>query len=174
MDELISVIGKAPELEIELILKGSVTGEYRDQLNRLAGNHGVTVVWIPIGPYKELPSLTLTCHAGIAMNWNTDIVNKNQGTASNKIYEYAASGLPVILSDTPQFRQYLGKYEWAFFSDGSAGSLEAIIRDINKRKKELAVEARSSFETELNFEKVFIPVMEKVIANVTENQGVDE
>jgi hypothetical protein len=34
------------------------------------------------------------------------------------------------------------------------------------RDTELAVEARSSFEKELNFEKVFVPVMEEVMTSI--------
>jgi glycosyltransferase involved in cell wall biosynthesis len=169
LEQMIEAIGKrTKDLKIELILKGSVTEEYKIQLNRLACDYGVgdQIVWIPVGPYKELPSLTESCHIGIGMNWNTDMVNKNQGTASNKIYEYAASGVPVILADTPQFRQYLGKYSWAFFSDGSVDSLEKVIREICIRNTELAVDARSSFEKELNFEKVFVPVMEEVMTSI--------
>ena len=173
LEHIIEAIGKrTKDLKIELILKGSVTTEYKMHLNQLAGDYGVreSIVWIPVGPYKELPSLTESCHIGIGMNWNTDIVNKNQGTASNKIYEYAASGAPVILADTPQFRQYLRKYSWAFFSDGSADSLTAIIKDICDRKIELGADARNSFKKELNFEKVFVPVMGKVMASMTEKE----
>ena len=171
LEQLVEAIAKPlADLKLELILKGSVTPHYKIQLEQLAREVGVekSLEWIPVGPYKELPCLTRTCDIGIGINWNTDIVNRHQGTASNKIYEYAASGLPVILADTAQFRHYLGKYSWAFFSDGSADSLEKIVRDIHGRNSELAVAARKSFIQELNFEKVFIPVMDKILSGVTE------
>lgn len=176
LEEMIQCLASCPDIKsIKLILKGFVTANYKKKLNELADALGVgdQIHWYPASPYKELPALTGSCTAGIGINKNTDIVNRNQGTASNKIYEYAACGLPVIVSDNEQFRRYLEKYDWVFFTDGYAKSLEGILKSIAQNGPELGKLARESFEKELNFEKVFLPVLEKVMATITKENGSD-
>lgn len=152
---------------LQLILKGSVTDEYKKFLHSLAEKYNVVnkLTWVPIGPYHELPSLTSSCDIGIGINMNNDVISKTQGTASNKIYEYPACGLPVILFNSEQFRKYLDKYKWAFFTDGSAESLYKSIQVIVENLPALKIAARQSFEEELNFEKGFCPALKEIVNN---------
>jgi hypothetical protein len=162
LEELISMLndiicGK----KLRLILKGSVREGYKNKLNDLAKLHNVTdrLEWVGLGPYFQLPQLTKTCHIGIAIHTGTDMVRKTLGTASNKIYEYAASGVPVILLDDEQFIKYLENYSWTFFSDGSVPSLKSCIEKMITNFDQLSIDARASFENELNYEKHFNSVM---------------
>lgn len=159
--------------QIQLIIKGSVTDVYRKELDSKASEAGISdqLTWLPLGPYKGLIELTASCTVGIGIRKETDIISLNLGTASNKIYEYAASGLPVIVYDNEQFRRYLDQYDWVFFSDGSVESLGEIINGIRDRTCGLGKQARESFERELNFEKVFLPVLEKVTATLAKDKG---
>lgn len=159
--------------QLRLIIKGSVTDVYKKELDHTASLAGISdqVTWVPVGPYKKLMELTASCNMGIGIKNETDINSLNQGTASNKIYEYAASGLPVIVYDNEQFRNYLDQYDWVFFSDGSVESFCGIINEIRDKTDELGKQARESFERELNFEKVFLPVLEKVMATITIDKG---
>lgn len=158
-------------LTLQLILKGSVTDSYRLSLEILARENGVEqqITWIPIGPYSELPTITTHADIGIGINKNTDMVSLAQGTASNKIYEYAASGLPVILYKSDQFEKYLARYDWAFFSDGSVVSLRKTIGEIVNNLENLSLSARKDFEQCLNYEQVFQPVMNKVVSSLPVN-----
>ena len=126
------------------------------------------LIWKEIGPYAELPSLTASCHIGIGINMNSDRVSQTQGTASNKIYEYAASGLPVILYDSGQFTKYLQKYNWAFFTDGSLNSIRDNVAAILKDQRRLSEMARHDFEESLNFEKNFKPALHTVLDSIKE------
>jgi glycosyltransferase involved in cell wall biosynthesis len=173
LEEMLQCIAAVKDqLPIQLILKGSVREDYKKKLDSLATALAIDaqVVWIGIGPYRELPLLTCQCRVGIGINKNQDIVNRNQGTASNKIYEYAACGLPVIVYDNPQFRQYLGEYPWVFFSDGSVNSLCKILSDIYQSAIDFGKLARESFEEGLNFETVFLPFLEQVTESVQKDQ----
>lgn len=165
-----------PNNNIQLILKGSVNAEYKKELNELAHRLGVAdqLHWHLIGPYKELPSLTASCNAGIGINQNTDIISRNQGTASNKIYEYAACGLPVIVFDNEQFRKYLDKFPWVFFTDGSVDSFRKHINNIHQNGCDLGKLARESFEQELNFEKVFLPVLNEITRTIVNRKAINE
>lgn len=168
LEEIIQLLPKVINgYSLELILKGSVTDEYRAFLKKGAGELKVSqqLTWLPIGPYSELPSITTSSDIGIGINMNNDNVSLSQGTASNKIYEYAASGLPIILFDSGQFRKYLDKYEWAFFTDGSVDSLKQNMELIIKNLPDLVKKARYDFEQGLNFEMVFQPALQKIIAS---------
>jgi glycosyltransferase involved in cell wall biosynthesis len=147
--------------KMRLILKGSVRDEYRQSLIDQAESLGVSdqVTWVGIGPYADIPKLTASCHVGIAIHKNTDIVSKTLGTASNKIYEYAASGLPVILYDIEQFTKYLGNYPWAFFCDGSESGLKNTLAQILPLVDRVGLDARKSFEEKMNFEQAFQPAL---------------
>ncbi|MDE3184112.1 MAG: glycosyltransferase [Bacteroidota bacterium] len=150
--------------ELQLVLKGSVSDDYRSSIDQLAKEYNVTgqVNWIGIGGYRDLPSLTRGCDIGIGINANSDAVSLTQGTSSNKIYEYAASGLPVLVNNNEQFNKYLGSYGWVYFTDGSEivtrKMLEAIIKNIPSDCKS----GRKEFENSLNFEMHFKPALEKV------------
>lgn len=169
IDLLPSSINKRP---LHLILKGSVKDGYKKALNARAAQLNVSekLTWVNIGPYSELLPLTSSCDIGIGININTDLISNMLNTASNKIYEYAASGLPVLLSDSEQYRQCLDKYEWAFFTDGSLNSLKESIILIEEKLPHSGNAARHDFEQSLNFEAVFLPVLQKVMAfNKTKN-----
>ena len=164
LEEIISMLNETIcGKKLRLILKGSVREGYKNKLNELATLHQVTerLEWIGLGPYFQLPQLTKTCHIGIAIHTGTDMVRKTLGTASNKIYEYAASGVPVILLDDEQFRKYLDNYSWTFFSDGSVPSLRSCIEKMITNFDQLSIDARESFESSLNYEKHFDSVMNK-------------
>ncbi len=166
LEEIIKLLPlKIANKNLHLILKGSVKIEYREQLNGLANQMGVEdkITWIGIGPYAELPAITASCHIGIGIHMNTDNVSKTLGTASNKIYEYAASGLPVISYDSEQFTKYLKKYNWVFFTNGTLNSIKENIEAIINDWPQLDKQARSDFEQALNFESHFTPALNTVV-----------
>lgn len=170
LEEMIELLKeKIDGLELQLILKGSVKDEYKEKLSALAKQFGVSdkLIWIGIGPYADLPALTASCDIGIAVHKKTDNVSRTLGTASNKIYEYAASGLPVILYNIEQFEKYLSKYSWTFFSDGSLGSLRENLVTILKQLPEISKAARRDFENELNFEEHFNKTIKVIEASFT-------
>jgi glycosyltransferase involved in cell wall biosynthesis len=150
--------------QLHLILKGSVKDDYKKSINELALTYEVLdkITWVGVGPYSDLPDLTNSCHIGNAIHRNTDIVSKTLGTASNKIYEYAASGLPVILYDIDQFKKYLNQYSWTFFCNGSKKSIREVIENICINLPQLQQDARMDFENKLNFENHFNPAMDVV------------
>ena len=104
---------------LHLILKGWIVGDYKRELLQLATESGVSskVSFADFGSYRSVPELASTCTVGLAIFTGTDVMNQTLGTASNKVYEYAAVGLPVILFDTAHFREHLGSGQWAFFTD---------------------------------------------------------
>jgi Glycosyl transferases group 1 len=152
--------GKNPELW----LKGFIGEAYKNELMCLAAQFGVKerLIFIPPTSYSKVVENAQNCHIGIGIHKKQDMMNKTLGTSSNKIYEYAASGLPVLLYDNPHFRGHLGQYNWAFFTDCSKTSLIASLEKIMTDYGYLSDQARQDFANKLNFEKYFEPVVNHI------------
>ncbi len=156
----ISIMSK----NFKLVLKGRIKPDYKLDLMTIARQFGVAdkLEFFPVTPYKEVPRLASTCHIGIGIHTGTDVMNITLGTSSNKIYEYAGLGLPVLLYDNPHFRQHLGQYSWAVFTDCSLASLKLSLEHIIANYPLLSGNAVNDFEKNLNFEYYFNRVLDFV------------
>jgi glycosyltransferase involved in cell wall biosynthesis len=160
IEEVIHFI-KESKKDIQLILIGNIEGSYRNYLNSLIESLHVekSVEIVSAVNYEELPMVTTSAHIGLAMSKPENIVYETGGTASNKIYEYAACGLPVLYYDNVHYKEYLGKYKWAFANDLSNEILDEQIEYIVTNYENLSGEAICDFESDLNFEKAFNPLL---------------
>lgn len=150
--------------ELTLHLKGIVSEVFKNKLMTLASSHNVLhrLLFYDLSSYLEVPKLTSSCHVGIAIHTMSDVMNKTLGTSSNKIYEYAAVGLPVVLYDNAHFRKHLEKYKWAFFTDCSEESLYSCLKNIILDLDRLSYLAHNDFVETLNFERQIMPVVEYI------------
>ena len=151
--------------QLRLTLKGWVRPDFKTQIERYAVQKAVAdhLRWVGFGPYPSVPEVAAQCHIGLAIFTAQDIMNRTLGTASNKIYEYAALGLPVLMFDTPYFREALGHRAWVYFTDLTPQSLRACLAEMLLNYQQNSAAARADFENELNFEKVFMPVLDQVL-----------
>ena len=151
--------------KVKLFLVGWITEEYRAEIARLAAKQGASasVEITGVVPYRQLAELTPTCHAGLAIFNFDNPMAATAGTASNKIYEYAACGLPVLYYDDAHFRQHLGSYSWAVPTDLSPDSLRNALKKIAGNWQPLSHHAREDFQQELNFEAVFQPIFHQIL-----------
>jgi len=149
---------------LTLVLKGFKDEAYFKKLMDKAKELKVEdkVIYFGVSGYQSVPAVASTCHIGIGIHTKTDVMNSTLGKASNKIYESAALGLPVLLFDNPHFKDHLGKYEWAIFTDGTPQNLKRVILETVAQYERLSLAARQDFLTELNFEKAFQPAYEYV------------
>jgi hypothetical protein len=154
------ITGKDKELKVYLY--GTVDSRFRSVLQQLdsfclKGDGSLS--------YRQILDTIPDGSIGWAVNIPHNNQYKTGGLASNKIYEYAAKGLPVIVYDSENYRKYLEKYDWVFFTDLSSSSLEAIFREIKENYLFLSSRAREAFKTELNYEKVFSPALESILTD---------
>lgn len=147
--------------QLQLILKGFCDEQYKQRLLELAGEYKVSdrLTFAGFTAYEEVPRLAASCHIGIGIFAKHETMHITLGTASNKLYEYAAVGLPVLYLDEPHFSQYLQKYEWAIPVQLNAGSIQDAIEQIINNYAQYSAAAYESFRTSLNFEGVFQPVI---------------
>ena len=156
---------------LQLILKGWIHEDYKRELVELAEHCGVSekLFFGGFGPYPEVPKLAASCTIGLAIFTANDIMNQTLATASNKIYEYAAVGLPVIRYDTPYFREHFRHREWTFFTDLSRDSLRRTIESILSSYDAAMSAAIRDFHREFNYEKVFTPALRRVVDALAES-----
>lgn len=165
IEEIIKILGvKINGKGLGLVLKGFVSDAYKNKLVKLAERNHVEsrVTYFGISDYDSVRQLTVKCHIGIAIFTKDDFMNQTLGTASNKIYEYAACGLPIVYYSNRHFDQYLKNRKWAYGVDINSESLLEAIRFIDDNYLELSLNAKESIQSELNFEKAFEPVKKYV------------
>lgn len=157
--------GKQPELH----LVGKVRPAYLEKIRDLVQQNGVSNHFFYHGllPFTEMPRFLSQFHIGLAIHKPYNVTYSTGGSASNKIYEYAACGLPVVLYDLPHYHEYLDQSPWAFFTDLTESSFLHALSEISGNLKELSRAAGRSFEEEKNFENAFRKVKEYVSSNVT-------
>ena len=102
-------------MNCELQVVGRIDYEYKTKLTQLCDNENL--IFHGQISYNNLPFITSNCNIGLAINVANNVIYKTGDTASNKIYEYAACGLPILYFDNEHYRKYLDKYEWAFATD---------------------------------------------------------
>lgn len=117
-------------------------------------------------PYKDLQNHTLLATVGFALYKSTSFDRVACVTACNKIYEYAACGLPVIVSDFPTYREYLCSEPWVRFADPDdphsiASAVQDILSDFDNYEA-MCLASRRAFEEKFNYETVFSPLLSKI------------
>jgi len=120
--------------------------------------------WIP---WRQLMACTTEATIGVVTFRPISFNYTAMGAATNKLYEYAARGLPVVVPDTPSFREALKGERWAAFAD--IDDPEAVAHglrwflDNRDRYVAAALAARQAFEQRLNFECVFPRLLERLL-----------
>ena len=168
IEDFIEIIrNKVNGKSLELVLKGFISEDYKNKLLELARLNGVSdkVFFYGMSSYDSVRQLTLQCHIGIAIFTKNDFMNQTLGTASNKIYEYAASGLPIIYYSNEHFDKYLKNQKWAFGVNIDQESMLSAIKTIDDNYNELSLNAKNSIIQEFNFEKVFEPIIQYLKTN---------
>ena len=170
-EEVISILNEKIEgKEIHLTLLGDINDVYKDKLLTIAKQHDTikNLHFQSRVSYFDVPDVMKTQHIGWAVNKPLDVTYATGGTAANKIYEFLALGMPIILIDNEHYRQYLQDNNWAFFSDLTESSLIEQIQNIIKDYQILSNQARKAFEDNFTFETSFenaINLVKKEIKN---------
>ena len=155
LEEIIAILNeKIIGLELSLHLKGFISEDYKLELIRLSQKYIIEnrVCFYGVTAYQEVPKLASTCHIGIGIHTGSDIMNATLGTSSNKIYEYAALGLPVLLFENDHFRNILADNKWSEFTDLSKSSLIQAITNIVTNYSLMNQSANETFYYQLNYE----------------------
>jgi hypothetical protein len=151
--------------KVELHLVGKIRAPYLQQLSNLAKENNVLdrFEYHGMKSFTELPSYLSRFDIGIAIHKPYNITYATGGSASNKIYEYAAIGLPVLLFDNKHYRSYLGATNWSFFTELSSASLVKTLECIDDNWHNASKAAQKDFLDTYNFEACFQKLMHTLV-----------
>lgn len=156
LPELIAALASRPGIELDVYGGGGEEGNLREA-TRVSGIsdrvrfHGVV-------PFDKLPGLMAGMHAGIHLVQPT--CESFALTWSNKIFDYARAGLPVLLSDNPAHRLLLEEFRVgvaadAFSPDAVGAALDRLLAD-----RETFVEACRAARARWRWETFFPGALE--------------
>ena len=165
LEDLIK-ISSAPirDFKIHLILKGFITNDYKNQLQKLIleTDSSDYVNFIGVGPWKEVPQILRTAHIGVHIFHKDDIISKTMGKGgSGKVFQYIAEGLPVLMSSG--FYENFKEYDWAIPTSLDHKELVSNITYIVDNYDKLSESATNSFKNELNCDKHFDEIFNALI-----------
>lgn len=154
---------KVNNKEIKLEIIGFVNNpNYFEELKSLIARKGVEQ-WVtfqaPVA-YINLQNACKKGNIGLGFYLSDSNLDKTIVTASNKIYEYAAMGIPVLSNIGLKNRIWCMTIEQN--SANIKKSIEFIINDYLK----ISESALSDIKNELNFEIFFVPFIEKILSKL--------
>ncbi len=166
-EELIEVLSIYDKYVLEFHLIGYIKEDYKQFLLDFAQkNKSMDRFFLHERvDFEILPNFTNKHHIGWAVHKPVNIQYKTGSSASNKIYEYIAVGLPVILYDTKHYRKSLNKFEWASFTSLSKKSIIQNIDDVINKYRYKSQKAILYFGNELNYEVNFAKII-KYLKNI--------
>ena len=169
LEEIIDILDKKIHgKSLELHLVGKVRDSYLTKIEALVTSKDVKSQFKYHGmkTFSKLPIILSQFDIGIAIHKPYNVTYSTGGTASNKIYEYAASAMPVLLFDNAHYRYYLEKRNWTFFTDLTKQSLVKEMETIDEYLSQYSKEAYADFQEEFNFEKIFasrlLPILNQI------------
>lgn len=129
IDTLVRSLALLPGTIGAAILGGGEVG-LRREIETLAHELGVANRFLMTGPvdYRKLHILTCSAHLGVVLYRPTCL--NNYYCAPNKIYEYAAAGVPIVAPNLPPIARFLQEHPCGeLFEPGSIeGLADAIMR----------------------------------------------
>lgn len=150
------------------VLMGPISSEFIAEMQQLAEEHGVAdrLVILPPVSYDEIFAYTGGATIGHALYSPVNANNQFSTTASNKLMEYMAASLPVLVSDRPGLRALVQTYGCGVTADESspasiAAAINSLLNDPD-RAQHMGQAGRHAFEEVFCYDKQFAPVLTAV------------
>jgi len=161
----VSLVGQAIEQDLTVQYVGFLQDKERQTLEHWVEHIGADAYFSYLGtlPYDDLQLHTLLAAIGFALYKDISFDRVACASACNKIYEYAACGLPTIVSDFSTYRDYLAHEPWVRFANPDdpqsiATAIQDILHDFEQYRI-MCLAARQAFEEKFNFESAFTPLL---------------
>ncbi len=130
----------------------------------------------PIIPYHELPKFTKACDIGLGVMATAEddpcLNIQHLAGASNKLVEYMACGLPVVVPATEAYRDFVEEKGIGVLADNRspqtlAAGLNKLLSNLSLQK-EISARAKKVFESTLNYDVQFQPVLDVVLSTYSQ------
>jgi len=150
--------------------------EYLQYIQKLAAELDVSEQFMILPPvaYDQISRYTVGADLGHALYEPIHINNRYITTASNKLMEYLAAGLPLLVSEQQGLRKFVEQYQCGLATD--VKSPESIANTINtllgnsELVESMGKAAREAFSNEFNYTKQFAPVLSAIRLMSNEQQ----
>lgn len=145
LEALVDAAGVVPECYFVLIGGGRLASAIGRRIERLGLVDRVRI--IPTVSLSELPDYTASADIGVQPLLNTCL--NHFTTDSNKLFEYAMAGLPVVASNFPEIRRIVRQHELGVLFDPDrpgalASAISGLVADRGARQKHAANARRSA------------------------------
>ncbi len=140
---------------------------YRAQLEQKARELNVAgrVEFLGVLPTrKQMMGVISCCRVGLSLVANSDDLNERTlAGASNKAFEQLACGLPLLVTDSPEWKRMFVDPGYALACDPSspasiAGAVQWMLQNPGQTR-EMGEKGRSRIRQEWNYERQFAPVL---------------
>lgn len=173
-EELVDVLGeKILNRQPTLTIVGDLNPKYKNSLMEYAKKQQVEsfLIFKDRIPYTEMSNFLQQYHVGWGVYKPVDLSVATAGSSSNKIYEFMANSMPVIVFDNEHHREHLENCKAVFFSNLTKKSLINEITNIANAYNELVVVAKKEFEEKYQFERKFNPVLQIIKKDLSLKNG---
>lgn len=147
--------------DVRIAMRGF--GRIEEQLHRRAEElEAENVIFYPKALVQELIPEASKSHVGVAIT--VPICLNFEMSVSNKLFEYAAAGLPVILSDIPEHRYLNEKYDFGLILEENTP--QCFAQAVRRLREDRTLYGRLSanavrLSREVNWEREFGYLMER-------------
>lgn len=143
---------------------------YLKSLHELAHVLGVAERFVALPPvkYDEILHFTPDADVGHALYEQIHVNNVHIGTASNKVMEYLAAGVPLLVSPNAKLKQLVADGHCGVWADETDPA--SIAQGINTllanaaTQEQMGNAARKAFETDYCYDRQFAPAVERMRA----------
>jgi len=147
------------------VIMGPAEPEYLAHLTAQARASGVEERFVALPPvgYDQVSKYTPGADLGHALYEPIHINNVHITTASNKIMEYMAAGLPLLVSDTRSTRALVERYQCGVVVDEK--SPESIAVGVNEvlgdpgRLRSMGLKSQRAFKEDFCYPRQFAPIL---------------
>lgn len=156
--ESLPLLKDCPEIKIALRGFGIMEDELRQRASELGDEN---IIFYPPVHVSELIPYASKSKVGVAITENTCI--NFELSVSNKIFEYASAGLPVIMSDIPEHRYLNDKYHFGIvLEENTPQCFAAAVKKLYKDEAfyEACAKNAQRLSEEINWETEFARLIE--------------
>ncbi len=160
-EELVAAMQYLNDTVLLIIGTGDAIPQIKKETSRLKLDE--KVIFIGKLPYEEMMRYTAAADLGVSIDKDTNI--NYRYSLPNKLFDYARAGIPVLVSDLVEIRKIIEKYRTGeCIHSHQPKEIAKCIRHLLENDALLA-KYKSNTERlneELNWEKEFAPVLNKV------------
>jgi glycosyltransferase involved in cell wall biosynthesis len=151
------IIASANYFNDDMLLVLIGNGQMKEELMNYTRKNNLTnkVLFISHIPYSDL--FTYTADANLGIMFNEHINLSKEYAFANKVTEYMACKLPVLLSDSPEYKRLLNKENiGSIISNYSPKNIALTINKLTKEKEKLTLQGENGmklYQEEMHWEK---------------------